>query len=125
MNYPRSLAAISRRLAGVVIECRDALAVIRAQDCPGTLFFVDPPYVPSTRSKSGYRCELDEAGHITLLERLQAVQGMVILAGYPSDLYNDTLRDWKQVERPRHAAGSTRLRTEVLWISPRAAEALQ
>jgi REP element-mobilizing transposase RayT len=46
------------------------------------------------------------------------------VVGYPSDLYDDTLRDWKRVERPHHAVGSTRLRTEVLWISPRAAEAL-
>jgi DNA adenine methylase len=124
MNYPRSLAAISRRLAGVVIECRDALAVIRAQDCPDTLFFVDPPYVPSTRSKSGYRCELDEAGHVALLDQLKAVNGMVVLAGYPSDLYDDALKNWQRVERPHHAAGSIRPRTEVLWISPRAAKAL-
>lgn len=118
-NYPRSLAAVSRRLQGVIIECRDAIDVIRAQDCPDVLFFVDPPYVPSTRSKSGYRCELDEAGHIALLEQLRSVQGMVVLAGYPSDLYDRMLPGWRRVERPHHAAGSLRQRTEVLWISPR------
>lgn len=124
-SYPRSLAAVSRRLQGVVIECRDALEVIRAQDTPDTLFFVDPPYMPSTRTKSGYRCELDEAGHIALLERLKEVKGLVVIAGYPSDLYDRMLDGWKRVERPHRAAGSFRLRTEVLWISPRAAKAAE
>jgi DNA adenine methylase len=123
-NYPRSLVAVSRRLQGVIIEHRDALEVIRAQDTPDTLFFVDPPYMPSTRSKSGYRCELDEAGHLALLERLKAAKGLVVLAGYPSDLYDRVLKDWKRVERPHRASGSFRLRTEVLWISPKAAKCL-
>jgi DNA adenine methylase len=123
MNYPRSLAAVSRRLRGVVIECRDAREVIRAQDCPDTLFFVDPPYVPSTRSSAGYRCELTEADHIALLDQLKAVKGMVVLAGYPSDLYDSALKGWKRVERGHYAAGSLKQRTEVLWISPRAVKA--
>lgn len=121
-TYPRSLVAVSRRLQGVIIECRSALDVIRAQDCPDTLFFVDPPYMPSTRSKSGYRCELDEAGHLALLEQLKGVKGLVVLAGYPSDLYDRVLKGWKRVERPHYAAGSLKRRTEVLWISPRAAK---
>lgn len=125
MTYPRSLVAVSRRLQGVIIECRSALDVIRAQDCPDTLFFVDPPYMPSTRSKSGYRCELDEAGHLALLEQLKAVKGLVVLAGYPSDLYDRVLKGWKRVERPHYAAGSLQRRTEVLWISPRAAKAAE
>jgi DNA adenine methylase len=77
MTCPKSLVAVSRRLQGVIIECRKAEEVIRAQDCPDALFFVDPPYMPSTRSKSGYRCELDEAGHMALLEQLKATQGLV------------------------------------------------
>lgn len=122
-TYPRSLAAVSRRLQGVVIECRTATEVIRAQDVPDTLFFVDPPYLPSTRSKSGYRCEMDEGEHVALLEQLRGVQGMVVLAGYPSAVYDRILHDWQRVERPHRAAGSIRQRTEVLWISPQAATA--
>ena len=122
-NYPRSLASVSRRLQGVIVECRAALEVIRVQDTPDTLFFVDPPYLPSTRTKSGYRHEMTEDEHRAMLERLRSVQGMVVLAGYPSQLYDRVLHDWKRVERPHRAADSKRVRTEVLWISPRAAEA--
>jgi DNA adenine methylase len=105
-------------LQGVVIERRDALEVIRAQDTPDTLFFVDPPYLPATRSKSGYRCELTQGRHVELLERLKTVQGMVVLAGYPSELYDQHLKGWKRVERQHRANGSRRPRTEVLWLSP-------
>jgi len=121
-NYSRTLSTISRRLQGVILECRPAHAVIRAQDTPDTLFFVDPPYIPSTRSKAGYRHEMTEVEHIALLEQLRHVKGMVVLAGYPSDLYDQTLHDWHRIERQSRAAGSTRPRTEVLWLSPRAVE---
>jgi len=117
-NYPRTLATISRRLQGVILECRPAQQVIRAQDTPDTLFFVDPPCLPTTRSKSGYRHEMTEPEHIALLAQLREVKGMVVLAGYPSDLYDQTLHDWHRIDRPHHAAGSTRPRTEVLWLSP-------
>jgi len=119
-NYPRTLLAVSHRLQGVVIECRPAQDIIRVQDTPDALFFVDPPYLPSTRTKSGYRHEMSLADHVALLEQLRAVQGMVVLAGYPSGLYDSILHNWHRVERPHRAAGSQRLRTEVLWLSPNA-----
>jgi len=119
-SYPRTLATVSRRLQGVILECRPAQQVIRAQDTPDTLFFIDPPYLPTTRTKSGYRHEMTETEHITLLAQLREVKGMVVLAGYPSDLYDQTLHDWHRIERPHHAAGSRRPRTEVLWLSPAA-----
>lgn len=109
---------VCQRLQGVVIERRDALEVIGAQDAPDTVFFVDPPYLPSTRSKSGYRCELTEAQHVALLECLLAIQGRAVVAGYLSDLYDRLLVGWQRLQRPHRAAGSQRQRTEVLWISP-------
>lgn len=115
-NYPRNLVNICRRLTGVFIESHDALEVIRTQDAPDVLFFVDPPYLPSTRSNCGYRCELTEQQHIALLETLCAAKGRVLLSGYPSDLYDQMLSDWRRVTRPHRAAGSARLRTEVLWL---------
>jgi DNA adenine methylase len=83
-TYPRHLATICHRLRGVIIEHRDALDVIRVQDTPDGLFFVDPPYVHSTRDKSArYRCELSDAQHEALLMLLKGVQGKVIIAGLP------------------------------------------
>ncbi|MCL1962371.1 MAG: DNA adenine methylase [Desulfovibrionaceae bacterium] len=123
-SYPRTLAFVHRRLQGVVIERRDAIDVIRAQDTPDTLFYVDPPYVPSTRSDTSYRCELTEEHHAELLDRLRAVKGMVVLSGYPSALYDRVLAGWQRAELPTRAAGSSRPRREVLWLSPSASKAL-
>lgn len=123
-NYPDLLPAIIERLSGVVIECRDACEVMSAHDEPHTLHYIDPPYVLETRSKSMHRngCyahELDEAGHIRLLDHIVTLQGMVILSGYPHDLYDELLGGWRRIETAAHADGA-RDRTEVLWINPQA-----
>ena len=124
-TYPRSLVAVHKRLQGVVIERRDALEVLRVQDSPETLFYVDPPYVPATRSSGGYRHELDAAQHVALLDALKRVQGMVVLSGYPSPMYDEALAGWRRVERQHNAmALKAHARTEVLWISPSAAARL-
>lgn len=124
MNYPDALEAIVERLRGVVIENNTAAAIISDHDTPETLFYVDPPYVPATRDKGAdYRHEMSDSDHVALLERLQSVEGMVVLSGYPHPLYDEALSGWRRVERDALADGA-RPRTEVLWINPRAARSL-
>ena len=82
----------------------------------GTLF------VPLALPGETVRAEV-QGNRARLLEVLPALTGMVVLSGYPSRLYNQELRDWRRIERRAHADGA-RPRTEVLWISPRAAERL-
>ncbi len=117
-NYPDEIRTFCERLSKVTIENRDYREVILQQDTPETLHFVDPPYVPSTRSvKHAYRCEMDNEGHEVLLDFLKfQVKGMVILAGYDNALYRSRL-DWHRIEREAHADGA-RDRTEVLWLNP-------
>jgi DNA adenine methylase len=120
-NYPRALPAVCRRLRHVLIEHRDALDVIRNQDAPDALFFVDPPYVMDTRNKGCiYRYEMSDAQHVELLALLCSVSGRVMIAGYASDLYDDMLSGWQRLERHSYAnAGAgAQPRMEVLWISP-------
>jgi DNA adenine methylase len=122
VNYPRHLVSICRRLRGVVIECRDALEVIHIQDAPDALFFIDPPYIPTTRDMSAkYRYEMDETAHVRLLEALLDIQGQVMVAGYPTDIYDRMLAGWIRLERQHYARcgrGGFKGATEVLWISP-------
>ena len=120
-NYPRHLASVCRRLRGVLIEHSDALRVIRVQDSPDTLFFIDPPYVASTRDKSAfYRHEMTDAQHVALLTLLRGRQGQVMISGYASELYDDLLADWRRLTRQHYAAADcgAKVRTEVLWIKP-------
>jgi DNA adenine methylase len=131
-NYPDALRLIIDRLRNVVVECRPAIEVMRRNDAPDTLHYVDPPYMPETRSiKSGrgrlkyhaYAHELDVGGHTELLQALRDLAGMVVLSGYPSPLYERVLSDWRRVEVAALADGA-RPRTEVLWLNPYCSSAL-
>lgn len=131
-KWPNAIPDFTNRLAGVVIEQRNAVEVIQRMDAPGTLFFVDPPYLHSTRSAitgrssgtHGYRHEMTDDDHRALAAVLHQVRGMVVLSGYPSDLYDlDLYPDWSRHER-KHVADGGRARVEVVWLNQACQEAL-
>ena len=120
-NYPDAINGFVERLSGVIVEHRGALVVMAAHDGPDTLHYVDPPYLPETRTRNRgeYRHELTEADHRALLTALRGLAGKVVLSGYPAPLYDAHLPDWKRVERPALADGAWP-RSEVLWLNPAA-----
>jgi DNA adenine methylase len=122
LNYPDSLAMVIERLRGVIVENKDAKAIIEQHDAPDALHFVDPPYVLSTRGdpSKDYAHELSDADHVELLAFLRERRGAVMLCGYPCQIYDDALPDWLRVDRPALADGA-RARTECLWLNPAAA----
>lgn len=119
-NYPETLDGVIDRLRGVVIEHRPALDLIRQYDGPGTLFYVDPPYVYDTRNRRNagqtYRHEMADDDHRELAQVLRSVLGMVVLSGYPCRLYDELFGDWSVDQLSAHADGA-KDRTEMLWIS--------
>lgn len=130
-NYQGQVPAFTARLQSVVIENREALQLVGEHDSDSTLYYVDPPYVHTTRSlgnphcaKHQYAFEMDDEDHRALAEVLHDVRGMVVLSGYPSPLYDAELyADWQRFERGHHADGA-RPRTEVLWLNPACSRAL-
>lgn len=120
-NYPRQISVFCERLAGVVIENRDALEVMNQQDSLETLHFVDPPYVHSTRSRqNNYKFEMTNDDHTKLLTFLESLTGMVVLCGYQNEIYNSL--KWLSIKRESLADGASK-RTEILWLNPAAANA--
>ncbi|EMN3921305.1 DNA adenine methylase [Citrobacter farmeri] len=123
-RYPETLAAVCQRLQGVIIENRDALAVMRSHDAETTLHYIDPPYMPETRSKGHryYRHEMTVEGHEQLLAVSRTMTGMVLISGYDHEVYNDMLFGWAKTEKAsRISAGrGTKVRTECLWLNPAA-----
>jgi DNA adenine methylase len=117
------LEAAHRRLQDVLVLCRPALEVIRTQDAPATLFYLDPPYLHETRTaRAAYGPhEMTEADHRALLQLLVAVRGKVILSGYASALYDRGLAGWSRhtLDVPNNAAGgeAKRRMQEVLWCN--------
>lgn len=131
-NYGHGLELIRERIQRVTLDCKDAFALLEQFDVEDALHYVDPPYLPETRSVGNnrrgqgyhvYQHELDEADHVRLLELLVSMKSMVVLAGYPSALYDDTLVGWRREERGSYADGGGK-RTEVVWINPACAERL-
>lgn len=129
------LADISRRMRHVQIEHVDFRRVIRIYDTPQTLFYLDPPYVMSTRSGGvGYEHELSDQDHHEMVQQLLSIEGMAVTSGYASDLYRPLeAAGWKRYEfqQPCFAVGRTKtnkragavqdqVRTECVWVSPRA-----
>jgi DNA adenine methylase len=129
-EYPDSIAEVGQRFTGILIENRPAVEVMAQHDSPDTLHFVDPPYMHDTRvmekGRIYYRHEMDDDQHQEMLALLQGLHGFVVLSGYDSDLYNDTLAGWeKRTTDSRIAANrGTKLRKECVWINPACAEAL-
>lgn len=126
-DYPEHLSFIGQRLSGVLIENRPATQILKDHDAPTTLHYVDPPYVHDTRysgAKTGrvYRHEMDDKDHLDLLNTLLELEGMVMLSGYPSDLYSDELKGWKRVDTKARISShrGTDTRIECLWINPAA-----
>lgn len=119
-NYPTCIAGYVDRLRGVIVENKDAFEVIEQHDSPGTLFFVDPPYVHSTRNmqrgNAAYACEMSDDDHRRLAALLRQVRGMVMLCGYDCELYRELFADWERIDRETLADGA-RPRTESLWFN--------
>lgn len=130
-KFPPKIADFCARFAGVIIENRPAASVIETHDSAETLFFVDPPYLHSTRHDARinggrhYNHEMSDDDHAQLLFALTRVKGFVALSGYPSDAYTESLEGWGMVScSSRIAAGrGTGVKTECLWLNPRCAEA--
>lgn len=117
-ELPETILQAAERLRGVQIECRPALEVIRRFNFPNVLIYADPPYVLSSRSggKEQYRHEMKDAGHLALLEALNAHSGPVLLSGYDSPLYERELEGWHK-ETFYTTDQLSRRRKEALWMN--------
>jgi DNA adenine methylase len=117
------LSRLVERLRGVEFRHAPALELIREFDGPDTTFYLDPTYLPSTRTAlDTYRYEMSEADHAELLDVVVVCRGAVVLSGYANALYDRRLAGWQRYEIPiaNHAGqGKTKeRRVEVLWIKP-------
>jgi DNA adenine methylase len=88
-NCVAGLPAVHERLKRVVILNDEALNVIKSQDGPRTLYYLDPPYLHSTRASNGeYDHEMTTTDHRDLLFVLAQIKGRFLLSGYHSKLYD-------------------------------------
>lgn len=129
---PTALEAVIDRMRGVNIERRPALELLRRFDTPNALLYLDPPYLPATRStksrKPGeryhtYAVEMTEPDHRELLAVARESRAMIVLSGYPDPLYDQQLVGWRRRDIAARAHRNSP-RTECLWMNPPAMAAL-
>ena len=116
------------RLQMVQIENRDFRELVPMYDTADTLFYLDPPYVQSTRTahNDGYVHDMYDDDHADLVELLLSVKGMCVLSGYQNDLYAPLEESgWTRIELPQHLRSAKKrlgdsrdMRTECVWLSP-------
>lgn len=120
-GMPSAIIAAAERLQGVTIENLDFRKLIPKFDSPETLFYLDPPYLLSTRNNSGkgYVHELTDQEHIQLLWLANRSRARIALSGYDCDLYSKHLAGWHRAEKTTQANGQRGAvsRTEVLWMN--------
>lgn len=126
-TWHKSIPAFTERMAGVILECKDANSVMEMQDDAETLFYIDPPYVHDTRVNPGGKCyvhEMSNDQHATMLATIHDAKGMVVLSAYRHKLYDFHLSDWHQVHASSYSLkGMPRI--ETLYINPTCWERLQ
>lgn len=123
MNAVDGLATVHQRLHRVVVLDRPAMEVIRQQDGPDTLYYLDPPYPQTTRTATQTygEYEMADTDHSALLELINSLRGRVMISGYHCDLYDDVLAKWHchEFELPNNAAGGKNKRrmVECVWCN--------
>lgn len=103
------LPEVKARLDNFVVECDDALKVIKREDTQDTLFYADPTYIVSESKGEGrttadvYHCETEQKHHEALVALLvKGIKGKMMLSGYRNELYDKELtpkRGWKRHEK--------------------------
>ena len=116
---------IGDRLATVQLDNKSWEVALEKYDDPQTFFYLDPPYLPSTRSSGDYLYDMAEFEHEVLVETLLDIKGKVLLSGYPSKLYERLERKgWTRKDidttcysahRDENTDVAALARTESLW----------
>lgn len=107
------LESFHQRLSSVVIEHLDIFDLLSKYDSKDTFFYLDPPYVQSTRkSTQKYGVEMTDDDHKRFVEVCNELKGKVLISGYNSPIY-DGLKGFEKVTFKSPNAGSSA--TECLW----------
>ncbi len=125
-NRFEGLRVAHERLLGALIECRDALEVIRDYDTPNSFFYLDPPYHKETiRLKRKDHYFSDKLDHEGLVNILLTLKGKAILSCYDHPVYHKLLEaGWvrRQFRRKftqfNRAGNKCQERIETIYLSP-------
>jgi DNA adenine methylase len=82
----------------------------------GTLVYSDPPYFPSTRRRRRvYAHDYNDEDHERLIACLRRLPCLVMLSGYPNDLYETLLSGWTR--STFNSKTHVEVREEAVWMN--------
>ncbi len=96
----------------------DAISYLKGYKFTGKeLIYCDPPYVRETRRKKVklYKYEYTIDNHIELLDVIKSLPCKVMISGYESELYKESLKDWHS--HVFQAGCHHGMGTEWLWMN--------
>lgn len=125
-THVEDLPRFIERLRKIYVEHRDFMEVLKLYDSEKTLFYLDPPYLPETRtSQNNYENEMPLARHKEMLRWLnESMKGQAVVSMYAAELYDTELsksNGWRRltiehISMIRNSSGTVGTRTEVIWI---------
>lgn len=127
-SFPQTMWTIVERLRGVTVQSLPATRLIADYRDPKVLIYLDPPYMPQTRSAKArqggegyhaYAHEMGAADHEALLAQISDHPAMILISGYDAQLYHDRLAGWR-CHRTSARAHRNSPRVECLWVNPTA-----
>lgn len=113
-----NLQPIIDRFKTVQIECRDFEFVIDKYDSANSLFYCDPPYVTTHRSKSRYEFDFKKPDFLRFREVISRVKGRIAISNYDTDFTRQLFKELKFHPGP-HRRNNTSEKTiyEALWTN--------
>ncbi len=124
---PHTISALrdqNLEIPALEIHNDDALTFLKNFDFAAagrTFIYLDPPYLKSSRSAPkhhNYRYEYSELDHKRLLKQIKLLDKLgikIMISGYHSELYADSLEGWRTREIQSMSEGG--IRTEVFWMN--------
>ena len=111
------LEEIHNRLRNVVVENKDALELILKYDDNDVFFYLDPPYIQSTRrSNQKYMIEMSDKDHEKMIDLILKSKAKIMLSGYDNEIYNNLVENgWSRLELESPNSCSDAI--EYVWIN--------
>lgn len=125
-NVEENLPNAVDRLKTVLIENLSFGELIKKYDNKETFFYLDPPYVHSTRKMTyTYNHEMTNNQHESLVETLLNIKGKAMLSGYDTDIYDKLIdKGWVKLSIGEFAKRSIKTidtekekGSEFVWIN--------
>lgn len=109
------LPEIHQRISRVIIERLDICELLKKYNCEKIFFYLDPPYVWSSRkSKARYCCDMTDEQHKEMLNIILNHKAKFLISGYDNSIYNIlTENGWRKYQFKSPLSDSV----ETIWYN--------